>query len=626
MADDTSSDTFRLDLDASAFVDEVLRAQTSISQLGNSEALSGLVEGFLSAGAAVGALGVALFAAKEAADLIFDAERIQQVNAEFETLSRNAGVYSDTLKAGLVESSKGWVDETTLMQAANKAMIGLEVGVDKLPDLMKIAQQATAVMGGTAVDNFNMIAKAVESGNTRQLRHLGIIIDQQKAYRDFATSMGITVNELSQAGKQQAVLNAVLEQGNEKLPKGSDDLLRFTSIWNQFKTTVTEVKEGLTLLFYQAITPVLEGVGKIAKAYSDLQTKLVNFGVSIGKLYRGGTTEASKGLGDLHKADDQLAQQEITHEKISKDIFVDKVKRAKDEADFKKELASIDQQLLQQELGNMTSVEEATRVYHAQLAQQGAAVQAQIDQVRAKVAAGTLTQAQADQEIVKLNELKNKKMEADDAQLHQLQSQALDQYVAHSETAFDGIGRAFSATAQKNKIAMSDMGTFGSNTVAAFSKSATSNIQAWGAGTKSATQAIEGMFAGMAGDMASQYGQMMMLAAIWPPNPPAFAAGVALVALGGYLSSLGGGGSTTSSAASVAAPTAQVAIPPATGVATQAPTSAAATTAANGPNSVNLIIQGHMFANDQTARWIVDQVRSAADATDFKIQSVGGGL
>jgi hypothetical protein len=33
-----------------------------------------------------------------------------------------------------------------------------------------------------------------------------------------------------------------------------------------------------------------------------------------------------------------------------------------------------------------------------------------------------------------------------------------------------------------------------------------------------------------------------------------------------------------------------------------------------------------MFGSDDTRRWLVDQIRASSDATDFKIQSVGGGL
>ncbi len=624
MADNNNTDEFRLDLDSKEFIQQALDAHAAIIKLGTGEELTGLVEGLLSAGAAVGAIGAAIYVWKAGFEAILDAEKLRMVGAQFDDLTKKAGLFGGDLIEQLKESSKGWVEETELMKHADKALLELQVGFEKLPEIMSIAKDRTNVYGGTVLENFDKINNAVATGTTRQLRHLGIIIDQEKAYRDYASSIGATVDTLSLAGKQQAVLNAVLDDQKKKMFDSHEELLKYTSEWERFKTNVSELKEAFILFFHDAIVPVGEGLAKIVNSYFALVKFNNDLGVAIGGAFRKyvlGIEEAKQGLGDLMQAERKHDQSIAETAKAS---TVDLEKQKKQRAEVAKDMAELDSELVKEQMKNLTTIEEGTAAYHAHLAQEGAKVQAQIDQVRAKQSQGLLTAAQADQEIVKLNALKNAKMKVDDAALWKEQQKALDNYVKHSQGAFDAVGRSFKKASLEAQHDIQTGMKFGDTAVKSFSKNATSNMEAWGAGTKSATEAIGGMFAGMAGDMASQYGEMMMLAAIWPPNPPAFAAGVALVALGGYLKSLGGSSGSSASAPSGGGGESP-STAPAANAGVQGPTSAAANTAQQ-HKSVTLQIQGHMFMNDQTQRWLVDQIRAAADATDFKIQSVGGGL
>jgi len=672
MADNNDTTTFRLDLDADNFIEVALKAKSAVDGIGSSEGVSDLIENLSSAAPMVAGFGAALFAVKETIDLVFDAEKIRQTQVQFEALSTQAGVFSGTLLKGLQEASKGWVDDTTLMQAANKALLELEVGAEKLPELMDLARKATAVMGGDLVANFEAISQAVASGNTRQLRHLGIVVDQQKAYRDYAQSIGVSVEALNQAGRQQAVLNAALDEGHKKFGQNVEDVRASITAWQQVKATLTEIGEVMTLAFERIAGPTVKNFFSNLKSMADdaktyiqdkfgsgaeqsaahlqrVQERIMEIKGALvdldQKSLKGTTTafdtsqmvayqaELKKLEAELPKvqaivtknADVEKAKaQEVANAKGTIRT-VDSEKEKAQRAKVAQELAAIDAQLLQEQEKTMTTLDQATQIYQAHLQQAGAKVQAEIDQVKAKEAQGILTHQQANEELVRLNKLKDMRMRQDNDELWRVQEQALNNYVRQSQNAFDGVGRAFSATAQRSKHDLQDWGKFGDNTVSAFSKNATSNIQAWGAGTKSATDAIEGMFAGMAGQMASQYGEMMMLASIWPPNPPAFAAGVALIALGGLLGGIAGGGAKTStSGAAVSAPSATAPdVTASTGGA--APTSANASQPATS-KSTNIVIQGHMLMSDQTQRWLVDQIRAAADSTDFKIQSVGGGL
>lgn len=691
MADDNSTD-FKLNLDSSEFIASAKEAQEAISSIGDVESLSALLPAIASIGLAFAPIIVSVLAVKEAFDATFDAENIRAVGAQFEILSKQAGSVSSTLIEGLKESSKGWIDETSLMQDANKALAGLQISGESLVGIMDMARKTAAIMGGSVEENFQAIARAVETGSTRQLRHLGIIIDQQKAYKDYAVSIGVTVDALSQAGKQQAIYDALMEQNAGKFAGINTNIKENANNWQIAKAAMKEFWESVTLgidsVFGPMVTKFVSGMASIAQALKFAGIKA--FGTEAQK-----AGQDAQWLGDhLKYVQEQIAKFKFDEKSVNPEVVanakiqlaelnkelqmteqqlnvmksksagaevygppsgaaasqalpdkVDKDKLLTQQAKFNADMGKLNQQKNQldaqmtaQQVKDMTTVEEATKLYNKQLEDAEAEYNQKIAQIwaeRAKIKAqaqkGEITGAQAvaqykalnDQEV-KLNQLKNKAIEKDDAALAQMQQQALDNYVKKSETAYDGVARAFQATAQKNKMAMSDMGKFGESAVAAFSSSAVSNIQAFGAGTKSATDAVEGMFASMAGQMASQYGEMMMLASIWPPNPVGFAAGVALIALGGMLSSIGGGSSSSSGS------TASVGSPSSSPISVDNPTSNTPLTQSDQQaapqKSVTLQVMGNVFDSSNTQRWLVDQIRAASDATDFTIQSVGGGF
>lgn len=677
MAGESDNTTLmKLDLDAASFIENGLKAKDTFSSIFNTESLQAAGEQLVEFGATAGVIAAAFYAAKAAVDLVFDAENIRMVNAQFEQLTQNAGVYADELKSGLQEASKGWVDDTELMKLANKAMVELQTGVDKLPEIMDLARKSVSVMGGDIKDRFDEITRAVATGNARGLRAVGIYIDQNKALSDYAKSIGATVDTLSKAGQQQAILNAALEYGKNKLAGQNEDIRHAQNSWAQFKVAIKEIGETFTLVFDSIMGPT---VRRAIDLLADMAKSTKN--VALGVF----GDDAQKAEARISSLNDMIAIQnrsisemkakiasgklsdtwvkyftqdiEVAEQRIAKfkaEIAdakakakggeeagrgpaggtpradaskIDQEKMLEQETKFKKDMESIHHDIQNEEIQGMDSVAEATKLYNQQRLADVEKIESQIKQIQAAAATGkTITQKQADAEIAKLNQLKNLKMMQDDAALAKLQAQALDNYLAHSENVAQGIGRTFQVTAQKNKMAMQDFGAFGTKSVDSFSSHATSSLQAFGAGSKSAADAAASAFGGMVGDMATHYGEMLLLSSIWPPNPVGMAAGAALIALGGFLGSLGGGSAASSTAGvSQTAMMNTAAAENYTNPGGGTPLSGSENNSAPQKN-VTLVVQGHMMMNDHTQKWLVDQIRAASDATGFTVQSVNGGF
>lgn len=677
MAGDEDSSKFKLDLDTSDFVSGANEALDAIKSVGSKDNLSELIGALGSVGPLIGAMGAAFFAVKGTMDAVFDAENIKGVNAEFETLSQNAGLFSDKLKEGLVESAKGWADETTVMGAANKALVELEGGAEKLPEVMELARKATAVMGGDMISNFEAINQAVATGSTRHLRHLGLIIDSKKAYAEYAASIGTTVGALSKAGQQQALMNAVLDQGKEKFGSVNSELKVATNAWQELKTAFKEAYEagalvidklfgGFTANAIHVTAGLIHDFGNTIKGVfgsniDQAKDKISALSGSI-KLWEGrisslqemmakdvrfqSTEKQAELNAEIKKYADQIEAAKksiaglggvIAHEKdaargpsgesepVSKasaiDLEKDKAQKEKHAAD----MLALNKRLTSDELSSMTSVEDARAVDIKQRAEAGKAMDVEIAKVKEKEQQGVLTHKQANEQIVALNKLKDTQIQKDDENLERMELQAEQKRLASATRIDQQLSASASVNARQAAAAWKASGQIGGAAMNSFQSHATSAFKAIGDGSKSASDALKDAFLGTLGDMAAKQGEFMMLDAFktFPAiNAPEFAAGGALVALGGALGAAGGGSSSTAIGGGSslgndtgAANTPSPAPGPGTGV------------NGNGSRSnLNINIVGSVLGDEATARWVVDKVRQAADSQAYTTQSVNGGF
>lgn len=671
MSDDNDV-SFSIDLDSEGFVSNTLNAQEAFeSFLAAGEKISALIEAIESVGLVLAPVIITVLSLKEALNGVFSGEQIEAVNQQFEILTENAGIATNKLKEGMIEASNGMLTETEAIELTNKALVKLETGYENLPQLMDLARKAAAVMGGDVSTRFDQITQAIATGQTRMLRSVGIIVDQQKAYRDYANSIGVAAESLSKAGQQQAMMNAVLAQGQDKFGDIDANVRQTTTAWQQMKVAVSELGETIALITTKivgesfkngiqsfadqikgihgslAVFFASEGEDKNRAKIASITDEISHLQHNIDEMVKSGRTvsyiggDAVDNLGEAEAKVKSLTEQlvQLKGEVKSADkkdgesgdtstavkaSMVDLEKQAAQQAKFTQDMAKLDTQLTTGKIKNMQSVDEATALYNKKHADDVATVDAQIAKIDAEGAKGqTMTRAQADAEILKLEELKKQKLIQDDAELRAMQKKSLDNYVEQSKTAAQGIERGFSAAGQKASIDMKDFGKIGTQVADSFSSHYTSAIQGMANGTKTATDAMEQMVGGMIGDIATNYGKLMISAAFAPPgfNPVMFAEGTALLALGGVLGSLGGGSSTSSSSSSTTSSS-----PTDSSSSSSSSTLSQAATQTKQQQSVSLVIQGNVLNNEQTARWITSAVRQAADATDFTVQSVGGGF
>lgn len=167
------------------------------------------------AGIAIGVLAVGT-ALKEAFDLTVAGEKLKAIDKQFEFIAEGSGIAAEALKAGLEKSAVGLISTNELLKIANESIINLGKGAERLPEVLDLSRKVAIALGRPLRGVFDGVVSGIESGNQKALRSQGIILDIEKAYDKYGKTINVIGTDLNKAQQQQALLNAVLEEGGKK--------------------------------------------------------------------------------------------------------------------------------------------------------------------------------------------------------------------------------------------------------------------------------------------------------------------------------------------------------------------------------------------------------------------------
>ena len=215
-----------------AFADIRKSGQDSAKKIGSAfnasgSGLSGLNEGlaktqggFTSFGSSLSRLALpllgltaALATVKKGFDLILEGEKSALELNIFNAAAQRAGVNAENLLKNLENANAGIGDVGEISKIAALGLNELGSEAEKYPELLEVARKLSIQFGKDVTTTFQELNQAVLSGRTRGLgSQFGVFIDQEKALRDYAKSIGTVSSALTEQEKRVATLNAVLEQ------------------------------------------------------------------------------------------------------------------------------------------------------------------------------------------------------------------------------------------------------------------------------------------------------------------------------------------------------------------------------------------------------------------------------
>jgi hypothetical protein len=215
--------------------------------------LTDIAAAFFLGGKAVTAFGAALSAVQKGVETVLDGEKLLKINKQFEILTQQAGVSASVLQESFKQAADGLVDDSDLIKVANRALIELGGSADKLPKIFELARKSAAVFGGDATENFEKLNLAIASGQTRQLKSIGVVIDAEQVYKDYAKSINRTAQELTQFERQQALVNALIEKSNTQFGNVTPSTGKASDAFTRLSVSARNLLESIQILLSKSL-------------------------------------------------------------------------------------------------------------------------------------------------------------------------------------------------------------------------------------------------------------------------------------------------------------------------------------------------------------------------------------
>jgi len=189
-----------------------------------------------------------LFAVSAAFEFLKNAAQVEQLEKAQVAFAQNTGIALGSITTSLRNASNGLLG---FREAAEAAAIGTAKGFSskQLNDLADGAQRASVALGRNFTDSFDRLVRGISKAEPELLDELGITLRLEKATNDYAASLGITADALTDVQRSQAVLVATQKQLDEffgNVPAGQN---AFVKLSKTFEDIVKNITMGLLPAF-----------------------------------------------------------------------------------------------------------------------------------------------------------------------------------------------------------------------------------------------------------------------------------------------------------------------------------------------------------------------------------------
>lgn len=137
-----------------------------------------------------------------------------------------------------------------------------EIDLEQAARLARVAQDTAVIAGINSSDAFERLTIAIQRTNSWMLRNLGIMVNLNNIYRDFAITNGRMTNTISTHEKQQLVINEIFKKG--AAIAGTYEAAMQDS--HKQYTTMTRLVQEAKVALGEQFLPIFESV---VKATSD---------------------------------------------------------------------------------------------------------------------------------------------------------------------------------------------------------------------------------------------------------------------------------------------------------------------------------------------------------------------
>lgn len=230
--------------------------------------------------AVMGGMAAAGVTVKKAIDFAEEGANFIRLRDTSRAVARSMGADMDDIVDAIQDASLGTISQLDAMQAASRAMaLGLGADADELANLMEVAALRGRSMGVSTTQAFNDIVTGIGRMSPLILDNLGIVIDANKTFSEYAETIGKTSGQLTGLEKRQALLNRVLQEGNTQLDEVGGLTLDNAGKWEQLQARIDDATLSMKVWLAEGLVPyldIIDAMPDVLNATSDLLTDFLN--------------------------------------------------------------------------------------------------------------------------------------------------------------------------------------------------------------------------------------------------------------------------------------------------------------------------------------------------------------
>lgn len=248
----------------------------------------------------------AILALKKAFDWLELGARAEQIQRSFERIAQSVGVNSKKMEEALRRAAAYTINFSNVASSVS-ALLAQGLNMDQVVKLMEASRAAARVTGETVEAAFNKIASAVTGGFLVTVkRAYGFNVELKQAFEDYAKTMGMTVEEVRQYYKAQALANNIIKAATAYTRAMNMEATTHLEKLQQLRAWWTETKERIGIALWTIIdawekfvSTLKYRIAEMVTVIKDLLIKLVRIAIVVSKFLHLPTQKLENMLREL---------------------------------------------------------------------------------------------------------------------------------------------------------------------------------------------------------------------------------------------------------------------------------------------------------------------------------------
>ena len=251
-------------------------------------------------------------------EMVQHSAKVDAMRLSFSNLADSANLGFNTLEKLREATNNTASDFDLLAQANNALLLGVADNSDQMAEMFDVAQRLGRALGKDAASSVESLITGIGRQSRLMLDNLGIVVKTEEAYKNYAKELGVSVENLTDAEKKTAFLNAAMDAAQEKVKNLGAEQLTATDHFGAFSTAISNAMDVIG----KKLAPTF---ALAAKEYGEFIADVIGSNPEIVK-YTSEISAMDRNLVKL-KSDSALLTEVINKQSTTYKDYFDNVKR-----------------------------------------------------------------------------------------------------------------------------------------------------------------------------------------------------------------------------------------------------------------------------------------------------------